>query len=385
MKILHVIHSVDPRGGGPIEGIRQLVPVLAAQGITTEVMSMDAPGNPGTSDFPVPLHTMGPSLSNYGYNSQTVSWLREHRTNYAAVIVNGLWQYPGRAVWQALHGTSTPYYVYPHGMLDPWFKRAYPLKHLKKWLYWLWAEYKVLRDAEAVLFTCEEERLEARKSFWLYQCREQVTGYGTASPPGDAVHQRNLFLKEFPELRDKRFILFLGRIHEKKGCDLLLHAWKKIRDRNETTGCLVMAGPFDNAYGAQMKALAHALDLESSVLWPGMIAGDIKWGSLRAADAFILPSHQENLGIAVVEALACHIPVLISNKVNIWREIEMDCAGLVENDDLEGTVRLLERWLDLPSAPKETMRAQARHCFERHFDIARTATKLASLLRSSSS
>ncbi len=383
VKILHVTHSVDPRSGGPIEGIRQLIPALAAQGVATEVLSLDAPGNPGTNDFPVPLYAMGPSSNKYGYNLQVVPWLKEHRTDYSAIIVNGLWQYPGRAVWLALRGTSTPYYVYPHGMLDPWFKRTYPLKHFKKWLYWLWVEYRVLRDAKAVLFTCEEEMLEARKSFWVYRCREEVTGYGIASPPGDAAHQRNLFWEQIPDLKDKRIILFLGRIHEKKACDLLLRAWKSVVDRNQdyADARLVMAGPADHAYGAEMKALAQKLDLEHPVVWPGMITGDLKWGSLHAADAFILPSHQENLGIAVVEALACHVPVLISNKVNIWREIEKDSAGLVENDDLGGTVRLLERWMNLPNPDRAAMRTQARYCFERHFDMAQAAKKLVLLLR----
>jgi glycosyltransferase involved in cell wall biosynthesis len=383
VKILHVTHSIDPRGGGPIEGIRQLIPALAAHGIATEVLSLDAPGCPGTNDFPVPLYAMGPSRSKYGYIRQVVPWLKEHRANYSAIIVHGLWQYPGRAVWQALRDTSTPYYVYPHGMLDPWFKRTYPLKHLKKWLYWLWAEYRVLRDAEAVLFTCEEEMLEARKSFWFYRCREKVTGLGITSPPGDGSHQRDLFLEKFPDLRDKRIILFLGRIHEKKACDLLLRAWKSVIDRgqNHPTAHLVMAGPADDVYGAEMKSLAQTLDLGHAITWTGMITGDLKWGSLHAADAFILPSHQENLGIAVVEALACHVPVLISNKINIWREIEKDSAGLVENDDLEGTVRLLDRWMGLPLPERTVMRTQARNCFEQHFDIAQAAEKLALLLR----
>ncbi len=207
----------------------------------------------------------------------------------------------------------------PHGMLDPWFKRTYPLKHLKKWLYWPWAEYRVLRDAAAVLFTAEQERIDARKSFWLYRCREVVTGYGIAAPAGDLARQRSLFLERHPELAGRRMILFLGRIHVKKGCDLLLRAWKEV-SRDQADAWLVMAGPSDHAYGAEMKDLARSLGLEK-VTWTGMITGDLKWGSLGAADAFILPSHQENFGISVVEALACGVPALISDKVNIWREI----------------------------------------------------------------
>jgi glycosyltransferase involved in cell wall biosynthesis len=380
MKILHVIHSVDPRGGGPIEGVRQLVPALAAQGVTTEVMSLDAPDAPGTSDFPVPLHALGPSRFGYGYNSRAVPWLKKNRKAYDAVIVNGLWQYSGFAAWRALHKTSTPYYVYPHGMLDPWFKRQYPLKHLKKWLYWPWGEYRVLRDAAAVLFTCEQESLLARQSFGLYQCREEITGYGIASPPGDAARQRELFLEHYPELKGKQVVLFLGRVHEKKGCDLLLQAWKEIVSQAEPQIHLVMAGPADHAYGSEMKLLAQKLGLGASLTWPGMLTGDLKWGCLRSADAFILPSHQENFGISVVEALACGVPVLISDKVNIWREIENDQAGFVENDDLRGTIQLLKRWLKLSPDKREIMKTYARQCFEMRFTISKTAQALTSLL-----
>ncbi len=381
MKILHVIHSVDPRGGGPIEGVRQLVPALAAQGVTMEVMSLDAPRTPGTSNFPVPLHALGPSRFGYGYNSRAVPWLKRHREAYDAVIVNGLWQYGGFAVWRALHQTSTPYYVYPHGMLDPWFKRQYPLKHLKKWLYWPWAEYRVLRDAKAVIFTCEQERLDARLSFGLYQCREEITGYGIASPPGNAIRQREEFLSQYPSLKGKKVILFLGRIHEKKGCDLLLQAWKVAISQSAPAAHLVMAGPADHAYGSEMKLLVKTLGLEAFVTWTGMITGDLKWGCLRSADAFILPSHQENFGISVVEALACSVPVLISDKVNIWREIEKDHAGLVNKDDLDGTIRLLQSWLNLPDDKREEMRLHARQCFETRFTVTKTAQALTRLLR----
>lgn len=382
MKILHVIHSVDPRGGGPIEGIRQLIPAMLAHGIETEVMSLDVAGAPGTADFPVPLHTLGSAQSGYGYSAQAVPWLKANRERYHAVIVNGLWQYGGLAIWRSLNGTSTPYYVYPHGMLDPWFKRRYPLKHLKKWLYWPWAEYRVLRDAAAVLFTAEEERLEARKSFWLYQCRERITGYGIVDPPANADEQRESFLARFPELRGKRLILFLGRVHEKKGCDLLLRAWAELLASGAVPGefQLVMAGPAVHAYGAEMQALARDLKIEPRVTWTGMLTGDLKWGSLRAAGAFILPSHQENFGISVVEALACGVPVLISNRVNIWREIEADGAGLVSEDDLPGTGKMIRHWLELDPPAREKMRSMARQCFLRRFEIAAVADALQAIL-----
>ena len=183
MKILHLLATLDPRAGGPIEGVRQSGVEMASLGHQVEVVSLDAPDAPFIAAFPLPVHALGPARGNYGYTSRLVPWLREHAPRYDAVIVNGLWQYHSFGAWRALSDLGVRYYVFAHGMLDPWFKHAYPLKHLKKWLYWPWGEYRVLRDARAVLFTTEEERMLARQSFRLYRAHERVVSFGTAAPP----------------------------------------------------------------------------------------------------------------------------------------------------------------------------------------------------------
>jgi glycosyltransferase involved in cell wall biosynthesis len=106
---------------------------------------------------------------------------------------------------------------------------------------------------------------------------------------------------------------------------------------------------------------------------PGMLEGEMKWGAFHAAEAFALPSHQENFGVAVAEALACSLPVLISNKVNIWREIVAQNAGFAESDDASGTLRLLQNWIALSSAQRASMRENARCCFDEHFEVHRAA------------
>lgn len=379
-RILHVICSVNPVGGGPIEGLKQMAAVNISHGHQVEVVCLDSPSAPWVKSCPLPCHAVGPSWFGYSYSPRLVPWLRANRHRYDVVIVNGIWQYSSFGVWRALHDTPTPYFVFTHGMLDPWFKRTYPLKHLKKWLYWPWAEYRVLRDATAVLFTCEEERRLARQSFWLYRCDEFVVNYGTAGPKGDSEVQRRLFLEKFPHLAGKRCLLFLGRVHIKKGPDILFQALAealKAGPENLTHDLhLVMAGPFDHAYGAKMVRLAAKLGLDSRVTWTGMLTGDLKWGAFYSADAFILPSHQENFGIAVAEALACGVPVLVSNQVNIWREIQHDAAGLVDTDDLAGTRRLLERWLAMSREQQETMRTNAKATFARRFHVDQTALGL---------
>lgn len=383
-KILHVIRSANPAGGGPIEVVTRLGVEHMSRGRQVEVVTLDPPDSPWLRDLPFRTHALGPVATNYGYSRRLLPWLRAHASEFDWVIVNGLWQYTSFAVWRALRHGPTPYLVFPHGMLDPWFKRRYPLKHVKKWLYWPWAEYRVLRDARAVLFTSEDEREMARESFWLYHCREKVINYGTAAPPDEAAGERDRLLARFPQLRDKRVVVFLGRLHEKKGCDLLIKAFAKAlrtAPPSPRPWHLLMAGPPATAsYQRQLERLATAQGVGEHVTWTGMLSGEAKWAALRLSEVFALPSHQENFGVAVVEALACGVPVLISNKVNIWREVLAEEAGIAEADDQQGADQLLARWMALPPATQLSMREKARQCFTNRFDVRDTATRLGALL-----
>ncbi|MEW6344637.1 MAG: glycosyltransferase [Paraburkholderia sp.] len=380
MKILHVLPSLDPRTGGPIEAVRQSGLGIAALSHQVEVASVDDPAAPWLDTFPLPVHALGPAKGFYGYTPNLVPWLQRHAAEFDAVIVNGLWQYPSYATWKALRHSGVPYYVFPHGMLDPWFKRTYPLKHLKKCLYWPWAEYRVLRDATRVLFTAEEERILARQSFRLYRAKEEVVAFGTNRPPADATHLRAAFHAAQPALRDRRLLLFLGRIHPKKGCDLLLKAFATLCE-SDTSMHLVMAGPDNSEWTPALKSLANELGIAQRVTWTGMLQGDEKWGAFYASDAFVLPSHQENFGIAVAEALACGLPALISDKVNICREVEAQGAGFIAPDSVEGTLANLTRWLQLDSAAAAAMRVQALRCFEQHFTVEAMSADLLRVLQ----
>jgi glycosyltransferase involved in cell wall biosynthesis len=381
VNILHVISSANPLGGGPIEGIRQLGGALTSAGNRVEIASLDSPDAPFLQQFPLPVHPLGPGMLKYAFSPRLVPWLRANRNRYDAVIVNGIWQFNSFAVWNALHNSSTPYVVFTHGMLDPWFKRQYPLKHVKKLMYWPWAEYRVLRDAQAVLFTCEEERLLARKSFSLYRCNEIVVNYGTAMPTGDPQVERQEFFRHYPELSGKKLALFIGRIHPKKGCDLLIEAFAKVL-KQHSEWRLVIAGPDQMGWQEMLSDLAARLGVTSAIVWTGMIGGVQKWGALRAAEVFVLPSHQENFGIVVAEALAAGTPTLISNKVNIWREIQSDGAGLVAEDTLQGVCELFESYLDLSEEKKLAMRQRACECFVERFEIKKAATTLRAVLSS---
>ncbi len=392
MKILHVISSIDPQYGGPIEGVKQLNIPLRIMGVQIDVVCCDPTDAPYLDSFnkltttttttTTTVYALGTHYLNYAYTPKLVPWLKANAHNYDAIIVNGIWGYSSFAVWLALADTSTPYYVFTHGMLDPWFKHTYPLKHLKKWLYWPWAEYRVLRDARRVIFTCEDEKLLARESFWLYKANEAVTHYGVANPPANGDELASLFLSQHPQLQGKRLALYLSRIHVKKGCDLLIEAFAKVAKQDKSLH-LVMAGPDQTNWSPKLQAQAEALGIADRITWPGMLQGELKWGAFYAAEVFVLPSHQENFGIVVAEALACGKPVLISNKVNIWREIIADGAGLMAEDTQVGTDGLLQRWLAMTKEDFVAMQAKTIPCFQKHFHVQKAAERLLEIIRES--
>ena len=381
MKILQVTASMDPRSGGVAEAVRQIGAALVRAGHETEVVTTDAPGAEWLGKLPFSAHGLGPGKGGvYQYAPGLVEYLRGRRDEFDCVLSHGLWQYHGFATWRAWRGARGPRFVFAHGMLDPWFKRTYPKKHLKKWLYWPWAEYRVLRSARAVFFTCEEERRLARESFWLYRVEEAVNALGIEEPPGEAEQQKAVFYKSFPELQGKQIVLFLGRLVVKKGVGGLLVEFAEMAHKPEDV-VLVMAGPDDEVDPLFSKMIRAESAGRAGIHWPGMLTGEAKWGALRAAEVFVLPSHQENFGLAVVEAMACGTPVLISDKVNIWKEIVEDGAGLVGEDTEAGTRDLLARWFALSSEERAEMGRRARLSFERRYQIDVATATLVQRLR----
>jgi glycosyltransferase involved in cell wall biosynthesis len=209
---------------------------------------------------------------------------------------------------------------------------------------------------------------------------EIVVNYGTTITEVAKTAKASDFYNEYPELEGKRLFLFLSRIHEKKGCDLLIQAFAKVAKSNPDLH-LVMAGPDQTGLLADLKKIANDFGIENRITWTGMIKNKVKWGAMKAAEVFILPSHQENFGIAVAEALAVGTPVLISNKVNIWREIKEMNAGHVEDDTFEGTQKLIQTWLDLSEDEKQTIKQNTVPCYEQKFNISQAAKNLIELLR----
>jgi glycosyltransferase involved in cell wall biosynthesis len=385
VRVLEIIASVDPRDGGAIEGLLRQAEARRAFGMETNILCLDSPEDEWVAECPVPTFAVGSAKrrrpttplnwlwTHYRYGPAFVPWLKSHIDSYDIAVVNGLWNYSVFGARKVLPGSGIPYVVFAHGMLDPWARAS--LKHAMKQAFWPFCEGPLLRHANAVLFTTEDEMIRARNTFWPYLVSERVVGYGTADIGGDPEQQISAFRKSLPALGDRAFLLFLGRIHPKKGCDLLVTAFSRVAaERPELD--LVIAGPDQVGWRSELVAQARAAGIEGRIHWPGTVFGDVKWGALRACDAFVLPSHQENFGVAVAEALAAGKPVLITDKVNIWREVKSDSAGLVAADDAAGVCDMLASFVTLPLPAREAMSRAARDCFLGRFEISIPARQL---------
>ena len=211
-----------------------------------------------------------------------------------------------------------------------------------------------------------------------------VVGLGVEQPPTFVPSMSKSFFQLCPEVKERPYFLFLSRIHEKKGVDHLIDAYQSILEREKgEIPKLVIAGPgLDDGYGQRLKQKVEAdANLRHNVFFPGMLTGNAKWGAFYNCEAFVLPSHQENFGIAVVESLACGKPVLISNQVNIWKEIEQFQAGIADHDTFSGTKSVLEKWMHYQPGQKISMATNALHLYKDKFSVDQFAKQLASFLQ----
>ena len=389
MKILRVITSMDPASGGPCQGIRNSIPSLEKLGAYNEVVCLDSPGAEFLKNDPFVVNAIGPRKGPWSYCPSLIPWLLSNFHRFDVIIAHGLWLFQTYAVRKALLSYKKKnvdkklpaYYVMPHGMLDPYFQISSErrLKALRNRIYWKLIESKVINSANGLLFTCQEELELARKTFVPYSPKKELNiGYGVPAPPLFNIEMKLAFEAACPQVKGRNYILFLSRVHNKKGVELLISAYRKIISVNAAMPCLIIAGPgLETPYGKEMlNIVQNDSVLKNRIFFPGMLSGNSKWGAFYGCDAFVLPSHQENFGIAVVEALACSKPVLISNQVNICQEIKEGGGGYVASDSEAGVLELFEKWSNLKEDDRLLFGQNAKAIYEKHFRIEVAAKKM---------
>ncbi|OGW85167.1 MAG: hypothetical protein A3C35_07180 [Omnitrophica bacterium RIFCSPHIGHO2_02_FULL_46_11] len=330
MKILQVVSELSPRMGGPAQAVLELSRVLAREGQAVSIFATD----PDLKVFEQShLRTKVTDVSiklfksigwrHYYYSPSFKKELKQRVRDFDIVHIHGIWTYPTLAASRICKEAGVPYVIRPCGMLD---RYCFSHHQLRKKIYYALAEQKNLTSAHAIHFTTEEERHRSSMNGLANQA--VVIPLGLDLEPYLCLPPRGNFRKHYPHLEGKKIILFLGRINFKKGLDLLIDAFSAVLKETKEAHCII-AGPDDEGYGKRLKEWISEKGISEHVTVIGFVEGEAKLALFRDSDIFCLPSHQENFGIAVVEAMAAGLPVVISDQVNLYREIQSEQAGIV--------------------------------------------------------
>ena len=331
--ILHVIPYMHPSAGGPPVVVENFVKAANELGHRSRILSTPGYCNGDERELLKRLELIAPTsflsqretLPVIGRaGSGTIeSWVREADI----VHVHTLWSPLNVSARQACARFGRPYVLMPHGMLDPY---SLSVKALKKSIYLhMFEKHNIARAARIIYTTPEEERLAKLASLPLPAGELVPLGANASAASKSQLQAR--FVAQFPEAAGKRVLLFLGRVHPKKGLDRILRCMHSLRETVPNL-LLVVAGDGEAGYVGELRQSVRELSLEDSVLFAGRLDGELKWASFAAAELFLLPSRQENFAITVAEAMQMGVPVIVTDKVNTWPYVQEAGAGLVVDE-----------------------------------------------------
>lgn len=372
MKILQVAEALHPSFGGIAEGVFQQGIELQKMGHTVEAMSAETDPVDRLDKIGVAHHKFVPEKEAWRWSKAMRRWCVDNVQRFDVVVLNGLWMGPLFEAGRACRKLQVPYVVMPHGMMDPYFQSTRKKRMVKK-LYWAMAEGKSVRRSRGLFFTASAEQEKAESVYPISGVRSWVVGYGIRDPGRKAP------LASSSDGAVK--LLFMSRVHPKKGLDLVLQALPALPARVT----LDVHGDGDDAYSRALRQRAAQLGLESRVRWHGFTTGEAKWAAIEACDAMILASRQENFGVIVAEALSVGRPALISCEVNIWQEVEKDGSGLAAACSVEGVKELVCRYAALDAEERTAMSERARAAFARRYRIETSAAAFAAALSEAAS
>lgn len=349
MRVLHVIPSVSLKDGGPSHALYLMTRELAQAGIQIDVVTTDADGNTDRLDVPLgePVEQDGVRFFYFRRQSRfyklslpMTQWLSAHIGEYDLVHIHALFSYSSSAAARQAVEKNVPYIIRPLGVLNRWGMAN--RRRLLKRLSLRFVERRILQNAAAIHYTSEQERHEAEAIG--VNTRAAVIPLGIDTAEFDALPAPDRFYERFSVAADRRIILFLSRLDQKKGLDLLLPAFAEVR-RQHPTALLAIAGSGDDTFINGLHMLAEQLKITEHILWLGFLSGQDKLSAMAAAAVFALPSYSENFGIALVEALASGLACVLSDQIGIAPDIEASGAGLVTSCNSASLVAALQQCL----------------------------------------
>jgi glycosyltransferase involved in cell wall biosynthesis len=383
MKILQVISRLALGSGGPTKSVLELSSALTKKGQEVTVYTTNADIR-GRLDVPLerPVHIQGAKVIYFpvqypkGYHfSLPLFWaLRKYIPDFDIVHIHALFEFPSLVASHYCQKYNKPYIISTHGVLDPLLLKK---NFFNKMLYLNILERKNLEKARGLHVTSEEEGQWCR--YLNFTTHEVTIPLGIDLNEFKELPAYGSFRAKYPELKCNRIILFLSRINFKKGLDILVKAFSHLARKREDI-YLVIAGPDDDGYGNKVRKWLKEAGVLNRVIFTGMLLGKEKLAAFRDSDIFVLPSYSENFGIAVVEALASGLPVVISNKVGLHREVARESAGIVVDTNWESICKGITLLLD-DSGLREKICSRAKKMAEKFYDIGIIADRMLAVYR----
>ncbi len=353
MKILHVIPTLSPRYGGPTRVCLEITARLSKAGHEVAIFTTNRDYPSGVLAAPVgrPVDRDGVSVTYFPVeipgllvSMAMATALSRQMPGWDLVHIHGLYRFPLAAAAHYARKFNVPYLIRPHGSLDPYlyYKRE---RRLLKRVYERLVEFPNLNRAAMIHYTTEEEM--RRAEFLGFRSPGVVIPNGLETGRFASLPEAGSFRREYG-LGDKKIIMHLGRVARVKGLDILVAAFAALaKERDDVV--LAVVGPDIDGFAGEVRTRLRELGVEDRAVFTGMLVDGDKLAALRDADIFALPSYTESFGMAVVEAMAAGLPVVISDQVKIWREVRGAGAGLVTRCDPAEVARALRCLIDDPA------------------------------------
>ncbi|MGV3660335.1 MAG: glycosyltransferase [Prosthecobacter sp.] len=382
MRVLHVIPSLSPSSGGPSVALPAMARALAARGVSVSVVTTDDDG-PGRRVSGMPLCADIPQKGGWSvryFPKQTefykVSlplrrWLREHVHEFDVVHVHAVFSFASLAAGRAAAARGVPFIVRPLGVLNRWGMAN--RRRLVKSMSFRLLELPMLRRAAAMHYTSQMELQEAAR-FHLRN-RQVILPIGIDLAPFASLPPPEIFTNQFPASAGRWNVLFLSRIDVKKGIDLLLAAFARVH-RAHPEAHLVVCGGGAPELVAKLQAVAQSLGLDGHITWAGEVTGQTRLAAFAAAEMFVLPSHSENFGIALLEAMAAGLACVSSDQVAL--AVDAAPAVRVVMLDVEVIAKAMDSLLN-SAAERQALAASARELAFKNYSLEAMGAGLSQL------
>jgi glycosyltransferase involved in cell wall biosynthesis len=380
MKILHVIPSVAPVRGGPSLAALDMVKALLSQGITAEIATTN---DNGVNLLDISLQKcieyqqvpvwffprFSPNINfirEYAFSYELTKWLWQNISNYDLVHIHALFSYASTAAMTIARLKKIPYIVQPHGLLCKWSLEQHTYK---KKIYFQLIEKANLNYSQALHLTSESEQ----QDFYLLGLDTEsfVLPLGI-SPAKPIPYARERLRQKFKIPENEVVILFLSRLHPKKGLDYLIPALNKLSQYRFT---FIIAGNGTPEYEEEIKSLILSNHIYNNTYLVGFVQEEFKDILIQGSDLFVLTSHSENFGIVILEALAAGLPLLLTPGVALSSIVKEHQVGYITKLDVSAIASTLEKFLSNPEAIKE-MSQRARELVSDKYSWEHISTKL---------